>query len=217
MKKDIHTVLLSTAYLAPVSYFAYLAKARTAIIEQHETYPKQTYRNRCEIYTERGKMQLTIPVTKTFGNKTTTKDIEIFQAEKWQLNHWRAIESAYLASPFFLFYQDELENFYTSTRQNLLEFNMQLTKVLCEIIGLDVELEYSKAFEKSPENVADLRFDISPKKDTPFDQFQHYIQVFGERHGFIPNLSIIDLLFNLGPETKNYLMGVKLPHDLISW
>ncbi len=67
-----------------------------------------------------------------------TKDIEIFQAEKWQLNHWRAIESAYLASPFFLFYQDELENFYTSTHQSLLEFNMQLTKVLCEIIGLDV-------------------------------------------------------------------------------
>ena len=94
---------------------------------------------------------------------------------------------------------------------------MQLTKVICEIIGLDVELEYSKAFEKSPKNVADLRFDISPKKDTPFDQFPHYIQVFGERHGFIQNLSIIDLLFNLGPETKNYLMGVKLPHDLISW
>ena len=180
-------------------------KYKKVCIEQHESYPKQTYRNRCEIYAENGKMALTIPVKKVFGNNTKTSDIQIFNGDRWYLNHWRAIESAYLASPFFLYYRDELESFYTGKHTSIPELTTSLIRLICELIEIDVDLSFSEEFEKEPVDALDMRFMISPKKSSTLDVFPEYIQVFDERHGFIPNLSIIDVLFNLGPETKSYL------------
>jgi hypothetical protein len=205
LKSQQNIILLSTAYLPPVEYFAYLLHYQEIRIETQETYPKQTFRNRAEIYTEKGKMALSIPVTKPEGNHTKTFDIKINNNERWQLNHWRAIEAAYIASPFYLYYKDEIMPFFKNSQKELLELNSRLTKVICNLIGIETELHFTDHFEKNPENILDLRFDIHPKKPSTIEHFPNYDQVFADRYGFIPNLSIIDLLFNLGPETKSYL------------
>lgn len=202
------TLLLSTAYLPPVEYFAYLLKFDEAYIEQFETYPKQTFRNRCQLYTECGKLSLSIPVNKVNGNNTKTKNIQIFYEEKWQQNHWRTIESAYVASPYFLYYKDDLVGFYKVETRDLLAFNMELTQKLSHLIGIETEIKLTTDFELHPKDSLDLRFAISPKSTPTTSHFPEYIQVFGDRYGFIPNLSIIDLLFNLGPETKTYLENI---------
>jgi len=205
MANTTNTVLLSTAYLPPIEYFYYLFKSEHIIIEQLETYPKQSYRNRCEILTGNGKLSLSIPVRKVNGNHTLSKDIALFNEDKWQLNHWRAIQVAYSASPFLLYYEDELECFFTQEHNNLFKFNLGITKTLCSLIGFKPEISLAKTFEKNPNNCLDLRNSISPKKPSTIDHFSAYIQVFSDRYPFISNLSIIDLLFNLGPETGEYL------------
>jgi hypothetical protein len=174
-------------------------------IEIHETYPKQTFRNRCEIFTEKGQMSLSIPVTKVFGNRTKTSQVVINNAEKWQLKHWRAIESAYLSSPFFLYYKDEVQDFFSGEHTKLLKFNLDLTNTLCRLIGIQIELQLTDNFILHPDNTNDFRNSIHPKKSPTISNFPEYLQVFSDRHEFIPNLSIIDLIFNLGPESKNYL------------
>ncbi len=200
-------VLISTAYLPPVHYFAIMAKADEVLIEQHETYPRQTYRNRCEIYSANGKIPLIIPVHKPGGNHTMTKDVLVSNHEKWQLLHWRAIKTAYANSPFFLYYKDELEHFFTENVNSLMDFNLRLTQEILDLIGLKVKISYTCEFVMKPENALDYRWIITPKK--PFNEFpaKEYYQSFNEKHGFIPNLSIIDLLFNLGTEAEEYLMG----------
>lgn len=200
-----NTVLLSTAYLPPIDYFYYLLKSENVLIEQFETYPKQTYRNRCEILTGNGKLSLSIPVKRINGNHTLSKDIALFEEEKWQLKHWRAIHAAYSASPYFLFYADELEVFFSGHYEKLLDFNLALTKSLCKLIGFQPKINLTASFEKDVPHLTELRNAFSPKHPSAFKHFPPFTQVFSDRHPFHPNLSIIDLLFNLGPETLEYL------------
>ena len=136
-------LLLPAAYLPSVTYFALLNNAENVIIEQFETYPKQTYRNRCEIYTEKGKTSLVIPVSKPNGNHTKTKDIQIFNNDNWYVKHWRAIESAYQASPYFLYYKDELKSFYDGSHKKLLEFNLALISHFCDLFDIKTSIKLS--------------------------------------------------------------------------
>ncbi len=202
------TVLLSIAYLPPVSWFSLLLKYPVQI-EKHETYQRQSYRNRCLIYSERGVLPLSIPVSKPNGNHSLITDVVIYNGEKWYQNQWRAFQSAYEASPYFLYYKDEFQDFYTGGFDNLFDYDKQLMLKACELLEIQPQLYYTGKFEKSPANTYDLRNFFTPKKPV-CGSFTKYIQVFSSRHGFLPDLSILDLLFNIGPESKSYLYQIDL-------
>ena len=197
--------ILPVAYLPPVSYFVLLNGADRVIFEQHETYPKQTYRNRCEIYSEKGKTSLTIPVKKPNGNQTKTSEIRIFNEDNWFVKHWRAIEIAYQSSPYFLYYGDELKIFFDGSYDSLLEFNLALIQYFCDLFNIQTPITLSEDYLENPETHPDFREVLSPKKPPIINYFPAYTQVFTTKYGFIPNLSIIDVLFNLGPESADYI------------
>lgn len=174
-------------------------------IEKFETYPKQTYRNRCEIYTEKGKTPLVVPVSKPNGNHTILADIQIFNQDKWFIKHWRAIETAYKAAPYFLYYSDEIKPFFNGSFESLLGLNVALTNHFLGLLGIEKNLTLSNDYIKFPETLTDFRATLSPKRDFQLEDVPEYTQVFELKHGFIPNLSVIDLIFNLGPESSDYL------------
>jgi len=203
-------ILLPSAYLPPVEYMAWLAVSAKAHIEINETYPKQTWRNRCGIPTANGALALSIPVEKPLGNHTPTRLIRISSHLPWQKQHWRSIVSAFSKSAFFLFYQDLLEPFFVRQPPELLvDWNENLLKALSTEIGLTARPARTEVFEKKPEGKIDLREIISPKitinPEQNKDLFPPYFQAFAEKHGFLSNQSVIDVLFNLGPETLSYL------------
>ena len=205
MSSQQHSILLSTAYLPPISWVEEALNADKVFIEAHETYPKQTYRNRCRLITANGIIPLSVPVARLSGTKPLTKDIEIFYNEPWQRLHWRTIDAAYSNSPFFLYYKDDLQPFFEKKFRFLLDFNNALCDKVFELLGLKYTVELTTTFDLSPEGVKDFRNAFSPKKEVVTDNFASYHQVFEERHGFIPDLSIIDLLFNEGPAASEVL------------
>lgn len=191
-------ILLSSAYLGPVSYYGALANCSEAQIEQCDHYHKQTYRNRCKIMTGNGVMELSVPVVKS-GNKTAVKDLKIAYVENWQQVHWRAIASAYNSSPFFEYYRDDFEPFYTKKTDYLIDFNMGLTEVVNQLVGIKTPIALTNDYQVSPESAIDLRETFFPK--TPNESAKPYYQVFDQKFGFVADLSILDLLFNMGPES----------------
>ena len=197
--------LLPTSYLGNISYYCHMIhSSNELVIEVYEHFLKQTYRNRCTIYGANGKLDLIIPLKK-WKNHTAIKDIEISYDSNWQKLHWKSIESAYRSSPYFEFYETDLKPFYFGKETKfLLDFNGQLQEKILELIDVQLELETSTSYAVSNEVSDDLRMYFNPKKETDLE-FQPYIQVFENNHGFIKNLSIIDLLFNEGPQTSYYL------------
>ena len=205
MLNTLNTILLSTAYLPPIEYFSFLINSDKQIIEKYETYKKQTYRNRCYIFGSNGKLALTIPIKKPEGNHTKTNEIIISYSEDWQQIHWKSIESSYNSSPFFLFYKEELKNLYQKKYKYLLDHNNNFLKLICDFLDIEITPGLTSEFIKNPKNILDLRNSISPKNSSQEKNYKKYSQVFANKHGFIPNLSIIDLLFNTGPEAIDYL------------
>lgn len=198
-------LILSTAYYPPVQYFAELLKSGQVFIEQHETYPKQTYRNRCNIYSANGVIPLSIPVERGSFHKVKMKDLRIDNSRKWQREHIHAIESAYNSSAFFEFYKDHILRPLESRYDYLLDLNMDILELILNVLEFDIELNKTASFIKEyDDNHRDLRYSLSPR-DEPSYTGGEYFQVFSPSQGFKPNLSIMDLLFNMGPETWAYL------------
>lgn len=195
------TVYLSSAYLAPVQYYCKLYAFDSVRIETVENYQKQTYRNRCIIATANGTQALSIPIEKPEGDKCLTKDIRISDHGEWRHLHWHALLSAYGTSPFFEYYQDELAPFYEHRFGFLFDFNEQLMQLICNWLDLQPQIGYTSHYEISVDN--DFREQIRPKHPVTDNSFcpKPYYQVFLEKYGFLPNLSIADLLFNMGPES----------------
>ncbi len=200
--------LLSTAYFGPVEYFARLTQSESVWIEKYEHYPKQTYRNRCVIMGANGAQSLVVPVKRPQGNKTLVKDVRVDYDMDWQKNHLKSIESAYKNSAFYEFYIDEFYAIFTKKFEFLIDMNTEISSIALGHLEYEVNIEFSNHFIENSEGYQDYRTCIHPKKSMSLDtQFKapEYIQVFSQKLGFIPNLSILDLIFNTGPETASLL------------
>ena len=191
-------IIVPSAYLAPVSYYALIAAhGREIFIEQHERYIKQTLRNRAVIATEAGKMTLSIPVEHSAG-KVLMRDIRISDHGNWRHLHWQALQSAYDRSPFFEYYADDFRPFYEDNAPRfLLDFNLRLQQTVCELLNLEWTPQLTDTYQET-EQGKDFR---NAKIGGFIEEIsQPYYQVFADRHGFLADLSIVDLLFNMGPE-----------------
>ncbi len=192
---------LSTAYLAPVEYYEVLANAEEVLLEQHEFYIKQSYRNRCVISTANGLMDLTIPVEKFENGKTHIRDVRISYHGNWQAQHWKSIASSYNSSPFFEYYADDLIGFYEKKWNFLWDYNIEIQQKMLELVDVQPAIRLTDVYLKElPEDMHDLRTAIHPKKEAVFGHHESYYQVFAPKFGFQPNLSVLDLLLNMGSE-----------------
>lgn len=204
----MNAILLSTAYFAPVNYYSRIVHHSNVFIEQFEHFHKQTYRNRTVILGANGPITLVIPVVKGRGPKILIKDIQIAYDMTWQRNHWQTITSAYNSSPYFEYYIDDIQPFFESKTRYLIDYNQALHETLCELLEIENRSALTKDFEAIPENTLNFREVISPKNKTQPDPVftpQEYTQVFTDKFGFTPNLSILDLLFNEGPNSYTVL------------
>ena len=193
--------LLSSAYLPPVQWFAKLVAYGQAYVEQYDNYHKQTYRNRCIIATQAGTQALTIPVTLP-QTKTQMRDVLISDHGNWQHLHWQSLVSAYENSPFFEYYADDFLPFYEKKYRFLLDFNQEITRMLCSLLDIDCEIRLTESYgDAAALEADDFREAITPKHAPGDDSFRavEYWQVFAQRNGFKANVSVADLLFNEGP------------------
>lgn len=197
-------ILVHPTYFPNVAHFAAMLKAGEVIFEMHDNYQKQTYRNRTFIYGANGKLQLSVPVIYSQKERQKYRDIKIHNTEKWQMLHWKSLESAYKTSPFFEFYEDELQPLFTQKAAYLLDFNLKCFETILECLQLDINTSETESFQKKTTDQSDFRSLANSRKEPNFD-FDNYTQVFGEKHGFISNLSILDLLFNEGTNAVSYL------------
>lgn len=197
---EMAPVYVSTAYLGPVWQYAKMLQYPEVRVEAMENYVKQTYRNRCVIAAANGSLSLSVPIVKPDTLKCLTRDIRISDHGNWRHLHWNALESAYNKSPFFFYYADEFAPFYEKKYIFLLDFNEALRALICDLLDLHPQVVMTESYEPEVEN--DFREVIRPRHggvDPTFHPVPYY-QVFQEKFGFLPNLSIVDLLFNMGPE-----------------
>ena len=240
--------LLSTTYFGPIQWYQKLCCADQVLIEQCESFQKQTYRNRCIIATANGPQALTVPIEhspltidhfatqqqasavkvqsskflRPFGSKRpeverkvqSIKDLRISDHGNWRHLHWNALVSAYGESPFFDYYQDDLRPFFEKRWDFLFDFNEEIRMKMCELLDIQPHVSFTESFQPSPDT-KDFREAINPKHPAPDPDFtpRPYYQVYRQRHGFLPNLSILDLLFNMGPEAIFWLMPTSSAGD----
>lgn len=195
--------LFPTAYFPSIAYMARLVATDEPRIELFETFHKQTLRNRCTVMTANGLQTLIVPVVKTDGNHTMTKDMGISYAEPWQQVHSRCLISAYKKSAYFDHYYPQMEFIFNKKFDTLIELNTTILNTLLKMLNQPKTIAFSTDYERETEN--DSRTILSDKHSTIGDNLPHYYQVFADKHGFVPNLSILDLLFNEGPESAAYL------------
>jgi hypothetical protein len=204
----LNNPLLPTAYFGPISYYAILLQNPNYTIEHHEHFVKQSIRNRCDIYGANGKLQLTIPKQRKGSDKTIIKEIQISYRESWQKEHWNAIVSSYNSSPYFEYYKDELQPLFEEKEEYLSTLNNKLQIVILSI------LQEGKKVKTTTEYLHQGDFTDLRNHTWNLEKQERYDQVFMEKHGFIANLSILDLLFNLGPESADYLHNLAISIDI---
>lgn len=202
------TALLSSAYLAPIQYYSKFIHYPACIIEHYEHYTKQTYRSRCEVCSPNGAITMSVPLVKR-GKRQAVKDVRISYDYNWQQLHWRTLEAGYRRSPFFEYYEDDFRPFYEEKKHTfLVDLNEELQQVIFELLKLKPAYTFTESYKENYDNTDDYRNIISPKEPLESDVLylpKTYSQVFETRHGFIPNLSIADLLFNQGSRALEFI------------
>ncbi|MFT6745931.1 MAG: hypothetical protein ACJAZ2_000269 [Glaciecola sp.] len=195
-------------YLGPISYYANMLQYEEVFIEKNEHFIKQSYRNRCDIVGASGKLSLSVPTFRKGRDKTIIDQVGISNDSSWQALHWRSICTAYRSSPYFEYYEEDFENFFLEPKINLFDFNLELTKVIMKRLGMEVKFTMTEEFVLKQE-IPDFRPNYS-RKSPDNNKYPRYIQVFEDRVGFNENLTILDLLFNQGPSSIEYLKTVEL-------
>ena len=193
-------------YFGPVQWYQKLYRNSPVLIEQHDSYQKQTYRNRCVIASPNGPQTLTVPVERAEG-------MRISDHGNWRHLHWHALMTAYSESPFFEYYADDIRPFFEQRWDSLYDYDMAICRKMCELLDIRPDIRLTTEYVRdmtlvSPSSqCTDMRDAIHPKHPLPDTDFtpRRYYQVFERKHGFLPNLSILDLLFNMGPESIFYL------------
>ncbi|MPS66847.1 MAG: hypothetical protein DI622_06240 [Chryseobacterium sp.] len=199
-------VLLPVFYLPPISWFSVLLNPENEIVfEQFENFPKQTYRNRANIFGANGKLSLIIPIN--HNGKRELKDIEISYREDWRGLHWKSIKTAYQSSPYFEFYEDKLKKIFDLKEKNLLDFNLKALEIVQNILKTEKAYSLNTEYIKNPEAV-NFREKFSAKQPSAFEMDEYY-QTFSDKLGFIQDLSILDLICNKGPESLTYIRNIK--------
>jgi hypothetical protein len=197
-------ILLSTAYLPPLEYFSLISKSNEVLIEHEENFIKQTYRNRCYILSSEGLLALTVPVYLGSFHKTRLKDIRIDYTKRWQQVHLGAINASYRSSPFFEFYYEEIEKPILKNHEYLIDLNSELFESLIRITGTDKPVNYTTSFISIGSAGNDYRYEITPKSGSTY-RAGKYTRVFNNNSLFDARISIIDLIFNTGPDSAKYL------------
>jgi hypothetical protein len=197
-------ILVSTAYLPPSEYFSLILRTDKVLIESEENYLKQSYRNRCYILSAHGPQPLSVPVYLGSQHKTPLKEIRIDYSKRWQQVHLRAITASYSSSPYFQFYFENIEKIIARKTDFLFDLNMELTGSVLKMLGLNINIALTTDFKPVLEAEYDFRYNISPKRNPQFI-VKKYIQVFDTSKGVDHRLSIIDLIFNMGPDAVKYL------------
>ena len=197
------TALLSLHYLPNIAWFKSYVQNDNILIEKHENFVKSTGRNRCEIAGSNGRQMLTIPLQGGRDHHRKYAETQMAYITNWQDNHWHSIKSAYGSAPYFEFYAHIFQKFYEKQYQYLFDFNLEMLHATISVLKLSKEFEFTAEYQKSPAHATDLR--TIKNVDAEELSLPRYLQVFEERHGFLPNLSILDLIFNLGPKSVEYL------------
>ncbi|WP_026753116.1 WbqC family protein [Sediminibacter sp. Hel_I_10] len=196
--------LIHPTYFPNVAHVAAMLKAEAVVFEICDNYQKQTYRNRTSIYGSNGRLDLNIPVIYSQKNRQLYKDVAISNMENWQLQHLKSLESAYSTSPFFEYYIDDLLPLFKTEFTNLMAFNLKCLTLVFDCLQLPLRYTTTTEFELETQHSLDARSLANSRKEIP-QSFTRYPQVFEQKHGFLSNLSILDLLFNEGPSTELYL------------
>jgi len=199
---------LTTTYFGPIEWYQQLCRADHVRLEACESFIKQTYRNRCIIATANGPQTLTVPVE--HGGSRLIRDIRISNHGSWRRVHWNALQSAYSESPYFEYYADDLRPFFEQDYEFLYDYNYEIMQKMCELLDIHPHIEHTTEFKKEPlsSHPSPLSSLLSPlsSKSSPLSSLKPYYQVFARKHGFQPNLSILDLLFCMGPEAIFHLV-----------
>lgn len=197
------SILLSTAYLPPVEFFVSIGGSDFSALNDTENYKKQSYRNRTNIYSPHGIQSLVIPILRPYN--IPIREVKIEYKTPWQRNHWRSISTAYNRSPYFEFYQDYFSPFYAKETMFLFDFNLEMIQLMMNLLKLSKTLPLQSEMKANDPNRMFIETHLSPKIESSLN-YNSYSQVFNQKHGFIKNLSIIDLLFNLGPHSLDYII-----------
>jgi len=202
----MNNVLLPVFYLPPISWFSvFLNPENEIVFEQFESFPKQTYRNRANIYGANGKLSLIIPIA--HNGKREFKDIEISYREHWQNLHWKSIKTAYQSSPYFEFYEDKLKKIFEIKEKSLLDFNLKALEIIQQILKTEKAYSLNTEYIKNPDEI-NFREKFSAKNPSEFEMEEYY-QTFSDKLGFLKDLSILDLICNKGPESLTYIKNIK--------
>lgn len=200
----MNSVLLHPSYFPSIAQMVAVSQCQELVFEAADNYQKQTYRNRAYIAHTNGRLLLNVPVKHSKdGTRQQTRLVEVDDSFPWQSQHWKSLQSAYRTSPFFEFYEDDLESLFTDPVTNLFEHNLNIFDRLCELIGLEISYVLTEEYFKKPDQL-DLRH-LSLAKKGPAFTLEPYTQVLQAHHGFLNNLSVLDLLFNEGPGSLDYL------------